>query len=68
MAVRRSGVGGIGHPRFANAYFVHNRIIRQILNPLLMPVALAWAAGASEANVATAKTGSHRPMDNLHGL
>ena len=38
---------------FANAYFVNNGVIWQILDPVRMLTALAWAASASEANVAT---------------
>ena len=38
---------------FANGYFVDNGVIWQILNPVRMLTALAWAAGASQANVAT---------------
>ena len=42
---------------FANAYFVDNGVLWQILNPARMLAALAWAAGASQANVATAGSG-----------
>ena len=42
---------------FANAYFVDNGVVWQILNPARMLTALAWAAGASQANVATADSG-----------
>ena len=42
---------------FANAYFVNNGVIWQILDPARMLTALAWAAGASQANVATAESG-----------
>ncbi len=42
---------------FANAYFVNNGIIWQILDPVRMLTALAWAAGASQANVATLESG-----------
>ena len=38
---------------FANGYFVNNGVIWQILDPVRMLTALAWAAGASQANVAT---------------
>jgi hypothetical protein len=38
---------------FANAYFVNNGVIWQILDPARMLTALAWAAGASHANIAT---------------
>ena len=37
---------------FANAYFVDNGTIWQILNPVRMLTALAWAAVASEINLA----------------
>ena len=42
---------------FANAYFVNNGVVWQILDPARMLTALAWAAGASQANVATAESG-----------
>ncbi len=42
---------------FANAYFVDNGTIWQILNPVRMLTALAWAAVASEVNLATAESG-----------
>ena len=42
---------------FANGYFVDNGVIWQILNPARMLAALAWAAGASHANVATPESG-----------
>ena len=42
---------------FANAYFVNNEVIWQILDPVRMLTALAWAAGASQANVAIAESG-----------
>ena len=42
---------------FANAYFVNEGVVWQILNPVRMLTALAWAAGASQANVATAESG-----------
>ncbi len=41
---------GLGALVFANGYFVDNGVIWQILNPLRMLTALAWAAGASQAN------------------
>ena len=44
---------------FANGYFVDNGVIWQILNPVRMLTALAWAAGASQVNVATAESGEH---------
>ena len=42
---------------FANAYFVNNEVIWQILNPVRMLTALAWAAGASQATVGTPESG-----------
>ena len=42
---------------FANAYFVNNGVVWQILDPARMLTALAWAAGASQANVVTAESG-----------
>ena len=42
---------------FANAYFVNNGVLWQILDPVRMLTALAWAAGASQANVATPESG-----------
>ena len=42
---------------FANAYFVNNGVVWQILDPARMLTELAWAAGASQANVATAESG-----------
>ena len=41
---------------FANGYFVNNGVIWQILDPVRMLTALAWAAGASQANVATGES------------
>ena len=38
---------------FANAYFVDNGVIWQILDPVRMLTALAWAACASQTNIAT---------------
>lgn len=43
----------LGAVVFANAYFVNNGILWQILDPVRMLTELAWAAGASRANVAT---------------
>ena len=40
---------------FANAYFVNNGAVWQILDPARMHTALAWSAGASQANVAIAE-------------
>ncbi len=42
---------------FANGYFIDNGVIWQILNPGRMLAALAWAAGASQANVAPPENG-----------
>ena len=42
---------------FVNAYFVNNGVVWQILDPVRMLTALAWAAGASQTNVATAEIG-----------
>ncbi len=42
---------------FANGYFVNNEFLWQILNPARMLAALAWAAGASQANVDAPETG-----------
>ncbi len=43
---------------FANAYFVNNGTMWQALDPIRMLTELAWAAGASQANVATSDGGS----------
>ena len=43
---------GLGALVFANAYFVNNGVLWQILDPVRMLTALAWAAGAAQANVA----------------
>ena len=43
---------------FANAYFVDNGVLWQILNPVRMLTALAWATGAGQANVATPEGGA----------
>ena len=40
---------------FANAYFVDNGVLWQMLDPVRMLTALAWAAGAACASVASAK-------------
>lgn len=42
---------------FANGYFVDDGVIWQILNPVRMLAVLAWAAGASQANVMTPESG-----------
>ena len=47
----------IGALVFANAYFVNNGVLWQILDPLRMLTSLAWAAGASHANVSTPESG-----------
>ena len=38
-----------------NAYFTNNSIVWQILDPLMILAALAWAAGALKAEVAEPK-------------
>ena len=43
---------GLGALVFANAYFANNGVVWQILDPGRMLAALAWAAGASQVNVA----------------
>ena len=43
---------------FVNAYFVNDGVLWQILNPARMLTALAWAAGAGQANVATHEGGA----------
>ena len=43
----------------ANAYFIDSGVVWQILNPLMMLAALAWAAGASPSGV-SATAGSER--------
>ncbi len=45
---------------FTNAYFVNNGVVWQIMDPARMLTALAWAAGASQANVVTAESGEAR--------
>lgn len=42
---------GLAGAVFANGYFVGEAVIWQILNPLMMLSALAWAAGAGQVNV-----------------
>ena len=42
---------------FTNAYFVNSGVVWQILDPARMLTAVAWAAGASQANVATPQSG-----------
>ena len=51
------GSAALGALVFANAYFVNNGVVWQILDPARMLTALAWAADASQANVATAESG-----------
>ena len=46
---------------FVNAYFVDETVIWQIMNPLMIMAALAWAAGALKTNLAPA---SDRPSGN----
>ena len=41
---------------FANGYFVNNGVLWQILDPVRMLAALAWAGAASQANVATSES------------
>jgi hypothetical protein len=40
---------------FVNAYFTNNGIVWQIMDPLMMLAALAWAAGALRAGVEAAE-------------
>ena len=47
----------LGAVVFANAYFVNNGVLWQILDPVRMLTELAWAAGATQANVAGPDTG-----------
>ena len=42
----------LGAVVFANAYFVNNDLLWQALDPLRMLAGLAWAAGATQVNVA----------------
>lgn len=51
---------GLGALVFANAYFVNNGTLWQALDPIRMLTELAWAAGASQVNVATSD-GSSSP-------
>ncbi len=53
-AVVSAGLGGLV---FANAYFANNGVVWQILDPGRMLAALAWAAGASQVNVAAGEGG-----------
>ncbi len=46
------GLGGIV---FANAYFVDDVVIWQILNPLMILATLSWAAGADRVNVSASE-------------
>lgn len=42
---------------FINAYFTNHGVVWQVMNPLMMLASLAWAAGASRANVAAPESG-----------
>ena len=42
---------------FANAYFVNNGILWQILDPVRMLTPLAWSAGAGRVNVTASESG-----------
>ena len=46
----------LGAVVFANAYFVNNGILWQILDPVRMLTELTWAAVANKANVSTPST------------
>lgn len=41
---------------FANGYFFNNEVLWQLLDPVRMLTAVAWAAGAGQANAATVET------------
>ena len=58
-AGRVAGVvsAGLGALVFANAYFVDNGVLWDVLNPVRMLTAVAWAAGASRVNVGTDEGG-----------
>ncbi len=43
---------------FANAYFVNNGVVWQILDPVRMLTELTWAAGAVRANIAAPESGA----------
>ena len=45
---------GLGALLFANAYFVDDGVLWQVLNPVRMLTAVAWAAFASQADTAKA--------------
>ena len=47
----------LGVAVFANAYFVNNGVLWQILDPVRMLTELAWAAGAVRANIAAPEDG-----------
>ncbi|MCY4625094.1 MAG: hypothetical protein OXC99_08865 [Chloroflexi bacterium] len=49
---------GLGAIVFANAYFIDNGVLWQILNPVRMLAALAWAGCAGEANIAASEGGA----------
>ena len=51
-AALSAGLGGIV---FANAYFVDEVVIWQILNPIMMLTALLWAAGAGQCSVSASE-------------
>ncbi|MCY4617799.1 MAG: hypothetical protein OXD50_04485 [Chloroflexi bacterium] len=51
-AALSAGLGGVV---FANGYFVDEVVIWQILNPLMILVTLAWAAGADRVNVSASE-------------
>ena len=53
-ALVSAGVGGLV---FANAYFVNNGVLWDVLDPVRMLMALAWAAGASQVDVASGEGG-----------
>ena len=46
----------LGAVVFANAYFLNNGDLWQVLDPARMLASLAWAAGASQANVSVPST------------
>ena len=58
-AGRVAGVvsAGLGGLVFANAYFVDNGVLWDVLNPVRMLTALAWAAGASVRAVGAGEGG-----------
>ena len=56
-AVVSAGLGGL---LFANAYFVDNGVLWQVLNPVRMLTAVAWAAVACQADSAVLDGGEAR--------